>query len=85
MPYLLRAPIHHIGYGDGGVDATVAQVVMAQSVRLNTAWASLLNDYNIVMLFTLDGKYAANPKKLPKPWALGTSTADIGMRSMITR
>jgi len=52
--------------------------------RLMTAWGDLVNDYNTVMLFTLDGKYAANPKKLPKPWPLGTSTADIGMRAMIT-
>ena len=27
-----RAPIHYIGYSDGSVDATVAQVVMAQPV-----------------------------------------------------
>jgi peptide/nickel transport system substrate-binding protein len=53
--------------------------------RLMTAWGDLLNDYNVVMLFTLDGKYAANSKKLPKPWALGTGTADIGVRSMVTQ
>jgi peptide/nickel transport system substrate-binding protein len=53
--------------------------------RLMDAWAALLDEYSVVMLFTLDGKYAANPKKLPKPWNLGTSTADLGLRSMVTR
>jgi hypothetical protein len=47
------------------------------------AWGELLKDYNVVMLFALDGKYAANAKKLPKPWDLGTSTADIGIRSTV--
>ena len=70
---------------DADIDAMLsAPDLDSYKQRLMTAWASLLNEYNIVMLFTLDGKYAANPKKLPKPWALGTSTADIGMRSMIT-
>ena len=70
-------------------DADINEMLAAPDIdsykeRLMAAWADLLNDYNTVMLFTLDGKYAANPKKLPKPWALGTSTADIGLRSMIT-
>jgi len=57
----------------------------AYKQRLMTAWGDLLNDYNVIMLFTLDGKYAAIPKKLPKPWELGTGTADIGVRSMVTQ
>jgi len=70
-------------------DADINEMLVAPDLdsykkRLMTAWGDLLNDYNLIMLFTLDGKYAANPKKLPKLWALGTSTADIGMRSMIT-
>jgi peptide/nickel transport system substrate-binding protein len=70
---------------DADIDAMLAASNLdSYKQRLMTAWADLLNDYNVVMLFTLDGKYAANPKKLPKPWALGTSTADIGMRSMVT-
>ena len=70
-------------------DADINEMLTAPDIdsykrRLMTAWADLLTDYNVVMLFTLDGKYAANPKKFPKPWALGTSTADIGLRSMVT-
>jgi ABC-type transport system substrate-binding protein len=57
----------------------------AYKQRLMEAWGELLNGYNVVMLFTLDGKYAANSKKLPKPWNLGTSTADLGVRSMVTQ
>jgi peptide/nickel transport system substrate-binding protein len=53
--------------------------------RLMTAWSALLEDYNVVMLFSIDSKYAANPKKIDKPWALGTSTADAGLRSLVTR
>ena len=70
---------------DADIDAMLtAPDLDSYKQRLMTAWADLLNDYNTVMLFTLDGKYAANPKTLPKPWALGTSTADIGMRAMVT-
>jgi peptide/nickel transport system substrate-binding protein len=53
--------------------------------RLMTAWKDLLDDYNVITLFSIDAKYAANPKKVSKPWALGTSTADPGLRYLVMR
>ncbi len=71
-------------------DADINEMLAAPDLdtykkRLMTAWADLLNDYNTVVLFTLDAKFAANAKKLPKPWPLGISTADIGMRAMVAQ
>jgi peptide/nickel transport system substrate-binding protein len=71
-------------------DAAIENMLLAPSIdeykkRLLAAWKELLDDYNVIMLFSIDAKYAANPKKVSKPWALGTSTADPGLRSLVSR
>jgi peptide/nickel transport system substrate-binding protein len=57
----------------------------AYKTRLMEAWGTLLDDANVIMLFSIDAKYAANKKKVSKPWALGTSTADAGLRYLVKR
>jgi len=71
-------------------DAAIDDMLLAPTIdeykkRLLAAWKELLDDYNVIMLFSIDAKYAANPKKVSKPWALGTSTADVGLRSLVAR
>jgi peptide/nickel transport system substrate-binding protein len=49
------------------------------------AWKAFLDDSNVVMLFSLDAKYAANPKKVGSPWPMGASSADLGLRALVKR
>jgi ABC-type transport system substrate-binding protein len=71
-------------------DAAIDNMLRAPTLdeyksRLGTAWKDLLDDYNVIMLFSVDEKYAANPKKVAKPWPMGTSTADPNLRALASQ
>jgi peptide/nickel transport system substrate-binding protein len=69
-------------------DAAIGRMLQAATLdeykqRLMEAWAALLEEHNVVMLFSIDAKFAANPKKVDKLWPMGTSTADLGLRFLV--
>ena len=71
-------------------DKSIAAMVTAgtredYTKNLFAAWSSILDNSNTVMLFSVDGKYAANPKTVGGLWPMGASTADLGLRYLVKR
>jgi len=71
-------------------DAAVERMLQAPDLttykqRLMEAWGALLEDSNVIMLFSIDSKYAANKTKIAKEWEMGTSTADPALRALVTK
>ena len=71
---------------DTAMDAMLkARTLDEYSQRLLAVWQEILAANHVAMLFSIDSKYAANPKKVSAAWPMGTSTADIGLRLLVAQ